>query len=331
MSSRLTLALDAGDLLLPAEGAIRAILPRDAADLAALPRDRLTAEQPLYPQLQGLAAQGIVAVPADTAPCAVAVVFLPRAKAQARAVLHAACTRATDLVVIDGAKTDGVDSILRDLKGRLPVLGSLSKAHGKLAWFRPDAAALADWAQPGSWQVDGFHTAPGVFSADGIDPASRMLADHLPPDLGRKVVDLGAGWGYLAARILGRGAVAALDLVEADHAALDCARRNVTDPRARFHWADALTWRAPAAADTVVMNPPFHSGRATDPDLGRGFIQSAARLLAPAGRLFMVANRHLPYEATLTAAFAETAEIGGDSRFKILLAARPKKSRPGAR
>jgi 16S rRNA (guanine1207-N2)-methyltransferase len=179
--------------------------------------------------------------------------------------------------------------------------------------------------------AEGFVTAEGVFSADGIDPASRLLADSLPDKLGAHLVDLGAGWGYLASRMLARESLRSLDLVEADHAALACARLNVTDPRARFHWADATTWRPASPVDGVVMNPPFHSGRAADPDLGRAFIASAAGMLSPQGRLWMVANRHLPYEASLTQHFAEVVELSGDNRFKILQAARPVQARSRTR
>jgi 16S rRNA (guanine1207-N2)-methyltransferase len=83
--------------------------------------------------------------------------------------------------------------------------------------------------------------------------------------------------------------------------------------------------------DGVVMNPPFHSGRAADPDLGRAFIAAAAGMLTAQGRLWMVANRHLPYEATLTQHFADVTELTGDNRFKILLGARPLSSKPRAR
>ena len=122
--------------------------------------------------------------------------------------------------------------------------------------------------------------------------------------------------------------VEVLHLVEADHAALDCARRNVTDPRARFHWADATTFRLPEPVNGVVMNPPFHEGRAADPHLGARFIRAAAGLLTGAGRLWMVANRHLPYEAALSELFADVQEIGGDNRFKVITATgagRPKR------
>lgn len=101
----------------------------------------------------------------------------------------------------------------------------------------------------------------------------------------------------------------------------------MSDARAAFHWADALNWAAPGPVDAVVMNPPFHIGRSSDPGLGRAFIRAAARMLSPRGQLFMVANRHLPYEGDLSATFADVREIGGDNRFKIVQAARPARTR----
>ena len=114
-----------------------------------------------------------------------------------------------------------------------------------------------------------------------------------------------------------------LDLVEAEAEALDCARRNVTDPRTQFHWADALAWKPETPADAVVCNPPFHSGRAADPALGAAFIRAAAAMMTTSGTLWLVANRHLPYAQVLTDSFREVEEIGGDSAFRLTRAARP--------
>jgi 16S rRNA (guanine1207-N2)-methyltransferase len=199
--------------------------------------------------------------------------------------------------------------------------------HGKIFALDP-GADLSDWrAQAPREIAQGFLTAPGSFSADGIDPGSAALADALPADLGAHVIDLGAGWGYLAARAIAHDGIDALDLVEADRAALDCARLNVVDPRARFHWADAARWQPEAPADTVISNPPFHTGRAADPDLGRAFIAAAAGMLTPSGALWLVANRHLAYEAALAQHFKRVEEAAGGSRFKIFHASRPSRQR----
>jgi 16S rRNA (guanine1207-N2)-methyltransferase len=333
LNERLSLALSGGDLILPETGRIAVLAPRAGTDLSMLPQDRVQIITGFKPDHDAFSAAGYACARLAEGAYAAAVICMPRAKAQGRALLAQACDAvgAGGLIIVDGQKTDGIESTLRDLRGQGVQPSVLSKAHGKILWFAAQPMP-ADWHTQGAKPVEsGFVTAEGVFSADGIDPASRLLADSLPDKLGARLVDLGAGWGYLAARILARDTVRSLDLVEADHAALDCARVNVPDPRARFHWADATIWRPASPVDGVVMNPPFHSGRAADPDLGRAFIAAAAAMLTPQGRLWLVANRHLPYEATLTQHFVEVTELTGDNRFKILQAARPLSSKPRAR
>ncbi|WP_170373014.1 class I SAM-dependent methyltransferase [Ruegeria arenilitoris] len=321
MSSRLSLALDSG---LTLSEPISVIGPTPDHDLSALPNG-VEVVQPFKPFHDHFRDRGFAAVPETDSACEDVVLFLPRAKAQARAMIHHACSRASGTVVVDGAKTDGVDSLLKDVRKRVEIEGPIAKAHGKIFWFKADPNAFADWAPPTGQMADGFQTAPGVFSADGVDPASALLRETLPSGLGPRVADLGAGWGYLTAGLLQDDTVRTLHLVEADHTALTCARINVPDPRAQFHWADAVTWSAPEPVDTVVMNPPFHTSRSADPGLGRGFITAAARNLSRSGHLWMVANRHLPYETTLTDAFARVEEIAGDNRFKVFHASRPRR------
>ena len=79
--------------------------------------------------------------------------------------------------------------------------------------------------------------------------------------------------------------------------------------------------------DTVVMNPPFHVGRRGEPALGQAFIATAAAILGNAGHLWMVANRHLPYEIALNSLFVKVEEPFGTSKFKVLHAQRPSRLR----
>ena len=187
-------------------------------------------------------------------------------------------------IAVDGQKTDGVDSILKELRGAGLTLGEvISKAPGKLVGLLA-APVPAGWAAADT-RVDGFVTRPGVFSADGPDRGSHLLAEALPADLPARVADLGAGWGYLSRAILQRPGVKRLDVVEAEKVALDCARINVTNPHAVFHWADATTFRPERPWNAVVMNPPFHTARVPDPALGAAFIRTAHRGLLPDGVL----------------------------------------------
>lgn len=323
--SRLTLAVEENGLVLPGDGRVAVFFPRADTDLSALPRDRVEVVQPFWPDHDAFLRAGLNCVLGEEGSYAGALVCLPRSKAQARDLIARAAESA-DLVIVDGQKTDGADSLLRECRKRTDVLGVLSKSHGKLFWFR--GGEFADWHAPRTMTIEGgFVTSAGVFSADGIDPGSRALAAVLPEKLGRIVADLGAGWGYLSAEILKRESVETLYLVEADREALDCAEQNITDPRAAFHWADATRWEPRARMDSVVMNPPFHTSRSAEPALGIAFIEAAARMLAPAGQLWLVANRHLPYETALKARFARVEEVAGDNRFKILHASRPARTK----
>jgi 16S rRNA (guanine1207-N2)-methyltransferase len=326
MSVRLSLALDRGAVAVPPGGRIGVFGATAAEDLSALPRDRVAVIQGFRPDVDALTRQGYAVTPDAEGRFALSVVFLPRAREAARARIAEAVARTDGPVLIDGAKTSGVEGLLWEVRERAEVGEVLSKAHGKA--FAITGGAFADWAEAGPRTIaEGFVTRPGVFSADGPDRGSVVLASALPARLGPRVADLGAGWGYLARAILGREGVAEVHLVEADHAALDCARANVTDPRARFHWADAATFVPDAPLDTVVTNPPFHVSRAADPDLGRGFIEAARRMLGPRGDLWLVANRHLPYEKALRAAFRDVAEHGEDPSFKVFHASHPLRSR----
>ncbi len=327
-SSRLTRALDAGMVALPDAG--RVAMWNARPEDMVLPVARLHAIQPLRPLHDALCALGVATDTHAAPPYALAHVRAGRSRAatlgQVAEALAAVPPGAA--VLIDGQKGDGIEGILAACRRVLAVGEPLSQGHGKLfAVVRPETLpqAVTDWAEAARSRCgpDGLIRRPGGFSADGPDRGSLLLADLLPRDLKGHVADLGAGAGTLAAAILASPGVTRLDLVEADALALDDARANVLDPRAAFLWADATRWRPGPVCDAVVCNPPFHSGRAADPGLGRAFIQSAAAALAPGGSFWMVANRHLPYEGSLGEVFGEVTRIADIGGFKVFRARKP--------
>lgn len=164
--------------------------------------------------------------------------------------------------------------------------------------------------------LNSLWTQPGVFSWDRIDPGSAVLAERLPA-LSGEGADLGSGLGYLARTVLASPAVSRLHLVEIDRRAVEASRRNVQDARAVFHWADATQGPDLAGLDFVVMNPPFHATGIEDRGLGQAFIRRAAGLLRPKGVLWMVANRHLPYEKTLREVFKTVHAVGETGGYKV--------------
>ncbi len=167
----------------------------------------------------------------------------------------------------------------------------------------------------------GLWTQPGVFSWDRIDPGTRQLIAALPPLSGRGA-DLGCGLGVLARAALESQAVTDLALIDLDRRAIAAAKRNVEDRRATFHWGDVLTAPDLSDLDFVVMNPPFHDNGKEDRALGQGFIRRAQQTLRKGGVLWLVANRHMPYEAVLDELFARVTPKGDAGGFKLYEARR---------
>lgn len=201
-----------------------------------------------------------------------------------------------------------------------------AKAHHRRCIVdRPDQlpsleAVLAEGAirlDPGL----GLFTQPGVFSWDRRDPGTDRLIDSLP-ELKGQGADLGCGLGLLALRVLKDQAVTRLDLIDIDRRAIDCARRNVSDARAQIRWADVRTLPDLAELDFVVMNPPFHDTGTESRGLGQAFIRRAAQALRRGGRLHLVANRHLPYEAVLAETFSRFDSREAPGGFKLIEAVR---------
>lgn len=236
-----------------------------------------------------------------------------------------------NVIVVAGGKEDGIASLRRRIGELVTVDDHLSKHHGQAFWFRKpsdgDASSKLRAANASHLVDDRYETAPGMFSFDRVDAGSRLLVEHLPADIRGDVADFCAGWGYLSVALTERAlGLTGLDLYEADHAALQAAGRTlarlVPNLAIGLFWLDLAGEPVAERYDAIVMNPPFHRGRAAEPELGSAIIRAAAKALRPGGRLFMVANRQLPYEAVLAGAFSSHAEIVRNDAFKVLQARR---------
>lgn len=326
-SGRIALAADASGIFLNA----RSPLPSRWRSLACV--------QPFRPDFDALARVGVDARSDDDGIAAgsqsLVLLLAPRARAWSRALL----ARAARLCAADGqvvacaANDEGAKSLEADF---MRLLGSgtvLSKHKCRVVWASPqavDGALMEEWLHAAGprQRGDGLWTQAGVFSADSVDPASALLMMHLPADLSGKVADFGAGTGVLSRHVVRHcQQVRQIDLYEADHRALQLAKRNLDDSTvdARFHWHDIATG-VQERFDAVVMNPPFHlTGKRGIPELGQRFIDVAADALQSRGQLWMVANSHLPYEEVLARRFARVDAVAKHAGFKVLHAAEPRR------
>ncbi len=269
------------------------------------------------------------------------VMILPtRQRDETRALLVQAASRvsAHGTILTAAANNEGARSLQDDAARLFGSVQSISKHKCRAMWSDANARRLDTelanaWTQavtPRLVPDTALYGAPGVFSWDRIDPGSALLATHLPADLQGRGADLGAGWGYLSAQVLQRcSGVDALDLYEAERLALDLAQRNLqrllraaaAQPVLEYFWHDVRRGLK-HQYDFVISNPPFHVGRADEPDLGRQFIRAAAAALRPGGRFWMVANRHLPYENELRQLFAHGQVHAENGGFKVIEARR---------
>jgi 16S rRNA (guanine1207-N2)-methyltransferase len=240
--------------------------------------------------------------------------------------------RSGGLVVVAGGKEGGIGSLRKSVAQLVALDGQTPKYHGVAFWFRrpqrkADTVAALRRGN-GEVLVDGrFRTRPGMFSHDHIDAGSRLLADSLPVDLAGAAADFCAGWGYLSAKLQERApGIRKLDLYEADFESLEAAKANLASMggavEKRFFWHDLLGDPVSERYDAIVMNPPFHKARGADPLIGQGMIKAAAAALRRGGRLLMVANKQLPYEAVMDALFVAHQRITVTNGFKVLAATR---------
>ncbi|MTI18875.1 class I SAM-dependent methyltransferase [Rhodobacteraceae bacterium RKSG542] len=324
---------------IPAEGKTLFLRARLGSALRDIPSERLVCQQTFAPDASALTRAGYELVEDTQDEFPLVLVLPPRQRQEARALLAEAVARTKDggIVIASVANTEGAKTCEADLAQLAGCSGKLSKNKCRVFWTQVNKAEVnADLLE--SWlaldaprEIEGgrYMSRPGVFSWDHIDPASQLLAESLPENLYGKGADLGAGLGYLADEVVTRcPKIVGVDLYEAEKRSLDLAKQNLAEQGKKkpldFIWAD-ITAGLKRNYDFVVMNPPFHTGKADRNDLGQAFIRAASQALRPGGVLWMVANRHLPYEATLDKFFESFEIIRDEKGYKVIQATKARK------
>jgi 16S rRNA (guanine1207-N2)-methyltransferase len=237
--------------------------------------------------------------------------------------------------VLVGGNELGVRSAVARLERELGQAGEVraNRAKGRAVAFVRDGGPGPH--PPGAGEIeitaggDRFRvaSAPGVFSADALDPGSRLLLDHFDRiDDAHRVLDPGCGVGVLGLAVLRRFATARAVLADADARAVAVARRNAAalglGDRCTVHWWTAASGATAArTCDLVVCNPPFHRGVRVDLATARAVLRAAGEALAPGGLALVVALRTLPFEREL-AALGPLEQLADRDGYKLLLVRR---------
>lgn len=176
---------------------------------------------------------------------------------------------------------------------------------------------------------------PGIFAWDRLDSGTAALIGAMEIRDRQHVLDLGCGSGLAGLAAARRMFAGRVVLVDADIRAVEAARRTLAAngaTHAEVYLSDC-TFIASASGDymlppncfdVVVTNPPFHHGIGVDLEIAHQFVRDAARVLVRSGRLYLVANTHLRYDAVIAEHFGACWVAYQDKRYRVLAAEKRK-------
>ncbi len=167
---------------------------------------------------------------------------------------------------------------------------------------------------------------PGQYGWKKIDKGSQLLiqkvVDHYVFSDEDRVLDLGCGYGYLAA--------VASQLPYGEMIATDNNAASVISAKANF---EALDIKGEVVAadcakglegrfNLILCNPPFHTGFAHDQQLTAKFSQTIASRLRRKGKAYIVVNQFINMAELLTKQGLTVTELDHNQGYRIYLAHR---------
>lgn len=262
-------------------------------------------------------------------PFELAAVRLPRAKDELEMAIHAAASvvHPHGRIWLYGAKDEGIRSAGRRLE---PLLGPVATlaigGHARLLEARrPEAipglrGVLRDWRESVEvevpWGRVEWVSYPGAFAHGRLDGGTALLLRTLPPLRdGARVLDYGAGTGFLAAGVLHASPESEVILLEPDAVAAEAARENV--PSGRVVVGAGWTDVPPGPFDAVISNPPYHQGKQETLSEVRALVAGSRSALAPGGALRFVVQRRLQVAEFLGTAFRQVRAVADDGPYRI--------------
>jgi 16S rRNA (guanine1207-N2)-methyltransferase len=237
-------------------------------------------------------------------------------------------------LVLAGEKNDGLKSYVKQA-GKLfsnPVNaeknGTAYIASIALNATENDLLSDKNYPQLRSIQLSDnlcLQSKPGIFGWDKIDRGSAFLIDHLPHFLSsfknapQTLLDLGCGYGYIAlsASQYGFNRLLATDN---NAAAILAAQKNL-DALINIESSVLATDAGDGIDeqfDTILCNPPFHSGFSIDDQLAVKFLSQTQRLLNRSGQALFVVNTFIPLEHKAKSFFERIDVVANNGSFKLI-------------
>ncbi|MDF1630221.1 MAG: methyltransferase [Alcanivoracaceae bacterium] len=294
------------------------IVEADDAGLASLPARSLQ----LHSDDSSLPDRQPGWLPVLPAEADLAVIILPKSRDRLRLILASLAGQISQplLVWLVGPTGGGIKGGATDLASFADtVIAEDSARHCKLFSARLRPASFSLGSQCRQWDFDGLQimSYPGVFSHGRLDDGSALLLQVLgQKKLSGSVLDIGCGAGVLSATLARAGlTVTAVD-ISATAVAATGETLQANGLQAQVLAGD-LYEPVSGRFDQIITNPPFHDGLQRTTTISEQLIMQAPRYLKDGGRLTLVANQGLPYEAWLNKAFARVEVLAENRRFRV--------------
>ncbi|TGN41273.1 methyltransferase [Marinobacter confluentis] len=271
-------------------------------------------------------------------------IFMPKSRTELSLRLALAVWLVADggRVLLVGEKKEGIAGGVRQMKEVLPESGKLDSARHCQVWQAKGVSTsrfsefrLADWVK---WhtvesnalaiEVAGL---PGIFSDGELDAGTALLLDTLArsPLVPGRALDFACGAGVIGAwlqtlQARDGGDAYPVEGLDVQFQAVTCAR--LTYDRAGAQGTIAASDGLPASAgpwQSVVTNPPFHTGVRTDMSVTERFLESVSRHLVKGGELRLVANRFLPYRPLIEQHIGRASVLAENTKFVVWSAFKP--------
>ncbi len=259
---------------------------------------------------------------ADIDPQQRVILIWPKSKVLAQALAELIANRCAEIWVA-GENDAGGKSIGKALQAISSDANKVDSARRSSLWqLSLNTASDFNWlklARSFNHNGHSYMTLPGVFNHGSLDVGTALLLEHVPAPPRGRLLDLGCGSGVIGLSMKLEEPALEVTLADIDAFAIRSTQLNSArlQAEADIVASDGLD-NIDGRFDYLFSNPPFHQGKETDYAFARELFTAAGRHLTSDGQIWLVANRHLPYEDWAREFFAEANVMVQEKGFKLL-------------
>ncbi|MBU2880183.1 MULTISPECIES: methyltransferase [Aliiglaciecola] len=257
-----------------------------------------------------------------------AVIYMPKSKEHAALLIAnmAACVKPSGNIFLVGENKSGIksaDKLFAKVSQRINKIDSARHCSLYCAYIEEKHSFdITKFVQYKDIQVNDvvckIAFLPGIFNTGALDPASQLLIENLPEKLTGKVLDFASGSGVIGCFAAKINPEITLTLCDVSALATYCSELSLlaNNLKANVIASNGLA-EISHKFNTVLTNPPFHTGIKTDYSVTDKFIKEVKFALLPKGTLMLVANRFLPYPDIIKGSLPMVSTVAQTSKFNL--------------